>query len=97
MADILISVNGVLSEHQQHLLRMMLAYLECIELYKREIEDSIRSEIKKHQVALALLFTILGVDVTSASAIIAEIGTDKSRFPTAEHICSWAGVSPQKQ
>ncbi len=32
--------------------------------------------------------------MTSASAIIAEIGTDLSAFPSAEHLCSWAGLAP---
>jgi len=94
MQDIMTSVNGNLSEHQQHMLRMMLAYLECIEAYKLEVEDAIQAEMKKHQAALALLCTIPGISTTSGSSILAEIGTDMSRFPTAQHICSWAGLSP---
>ncbi|MDN5332617.1 MAG: transposase [Tepidanaerobacteraceae bacterium] len=37
---------------------------------------------------------IPGIDKTAAAAIIAEIGIDMSKFKTAEHICSWAGLSP---
>ena len=38
--------------------------------------------------------SIPGIDKTAAAAIIAEIGIDMSKFKTAEHICSWAVLSP---
>lgn len=44
--------------------------------------------------AVALLDPIPGIDVRAAQAILAEIGTDMGRFPTAGHLSSWAGVAP---
>lgn len=35
-----------------------------------------------------------GTSVISAQQIVAEIGTGMSRFPSAHHLCSWAGISP---
>ena len=92
--DILISVNGSLSAHQQGFLSMMLEYLEQIERHKKQVEAAIDAGIEKNSEALSLLCSIPGIDVTSASAIIAEIGTDLSAFPSAEHLCSWAGLAP---
>lgn len=43
---------------------------------------------------MSLLCTIPGISITAASSIIAEIGIDMSSFPTAEHLCSWAGLAP---
>lgn len=40
------------------------------------------------------LDTIPGVGKRAAEIIIAEIGTDMSRFPTAGHLASWAGMCP---
>jgi transposase len=94
MDEILISVNGSLSAHQRGFLSMMLEYLEQIECHKKQVEASIDAEIEKNSKALSLLCSIPGIDVTSASAIIAEIGTDLSAFPSSEHLCSWAGLAP---
>jgi transposase len=44
--------------------------------------------------ALALVDSLPGVDRRLAEVILAEIGTDMSRFPSAEHLASWAGVAP---
>ena len=41
-----------------------------------------------------MLDTIPGVARETAEIIVAEIGTDMSRFPSADHLASWAGVSP---
>lgn len=44
--------------------------------------------------AVALLVTITGVSQRTAEVIVSEIGTDMSRFPSAGHLCSWAGLVP---
>lgn len=94
LEEILISANGTLSAHQREFLSMMLSYLEQIESHKKQVEEAIDSEILKHSEALSLLCSIPGIDVTSAAAIIAEIGIDMTAFPSAGHLCSWAGLTP---
>jgi transposase len=58
----------------------------------------VQAEMEQHwvpyQEALRLVQTIPGVNETAAAAILAEIGTDMSRFPSAGHLASWAGVCP---
>ena len=44
--------------------------------------------------AVERLTTIPGVDQRTAESLVAEIGTDMERFPTADHLASWAGMSP---
>lgn len=92
--DILIAVNGSLSKHQMQFLSMMLTHLDQLIEHRKTVEAAIEQEISRHGQALLLLRSIPGIDVTSASAILAEIGTDMSCFPSSEHICSWAGLAP---
>lgn len=92
--QILVALNGSLSIHQRGFLAMTFGHLETLETHRKAIEDAIAHEILKHSEALTLLCSIPGIDVTAAAAIIAEIGTDMTAFPDAQHICSWAGLSP---
>jgi transposase len=38
---------------------------------------------------------MLGISETTARVLIAEIGTDMSRFPAVDHLISWAGFCPR--
>jgi len=46
------------------------------------------------QQAMTLLDTIPGVARQSAELLLAEVGVEMSRFPSAAHLCKWAGVCP---
>jgi len=92
--EILIALNGSLSNHQRAFLQMIFEHLLRLEAHKVEVENAITEEILKHEDAMNLLCSIPGIDVTAAASIIAEIGTDMSAFPNSQHICSWAGLSP---
>lgn len=92
--EILVSLNDTLSAHGRSYLGRMFAHLEYIERHLREIEADIDESVAEHAEALQLLSSIPRVSKISASAIIAEIGTDMAAFPTSQHICSWAGLSP---
>jgi transposase len=56
---------------------------EEIEKYGRPFEEAVR-----------LLDTIPGVAHRTAEVIVSEIGTEMSRFPTANHLAAWAGMAP---
>lgn len=47
------------------------------------------------QQAMTLLDTIPGVARQSAELLLAEVGVEMSRFPSAAHLCKWAGVCPR--
>ena len=52
------------------------------------------SQTLAYDAAVGLLDTIPGIARKGAQIIVAEIGTDMSRFPTAGHLSAWAGVAP---
>lgn len=64
----------------------------------QSLSDTVDSETATSplswQQAIVLLDTIPGVARHSAELLLAEVGTDMQRFPTAAHLCKWAGVCP---
>jgi transposase len=63
---------------------------EAVARVSAEIDQRLTAD----QEAIALLDTIPGVGPRAAEILIAEIGTDMSRFPSAKHLASWAGMCP---
>lgn len=92
--DILTAVNGTLSLHQRDFLNLMLIHYDELRFHLAEVETAILNEAMPKNSQIEQLCTIPGISATAAISIIAEIGTDMSSFKTAEHICSWAGLSP---
>lgn len=92
--EIMVAVNGTLSEHQKNFLKMLVSHLDVLDSHLRDVESSIVLEVKQFSKQMAILSSIPGIAQTASASIIAEIGIDMGRFKTAEHICSWAGLSP---
>ena len=94
MDEILMSVNGTLSLHQRSFLKMLVNHYEMLNLHLTEVESALHQEMEPFALQVEQLNSIYGISSIASCAIIAEIGTDMSHFKTAEHICSWAGLSP---
>ena len=94
MDEILMSVNGTLSLHQRSFLKMLINHFEMLNSHLTEVESALQQEMEPFALQVEQLNSIYGISSIASCAIIAEIGTDMSHFKTAEHICSWAGLSP---
>jgi len=92
--EILSNLNGVLSTPQRKLLKLQLDHLKDLQDNLREIEEQIQDNFSQFKGPIQLLDSIPGIDLTAAYAILAEIGRLMAAFPTAQHICSWAGLAP---
>jgi transposase len=75
-------------------LRVLLAHIDFLETALAQLQQEIEPLCTPFAEAVALAQTIPGVAETAAVALIAEIGTDMGRFPSAKHLASWAGVCP---
>jgi transposase len=93
-AEILSSLNGTLSVPQRQLLAKQLAHLKDLQDNLQEVEDQIRDDFNKFEQPIQLLDLIPGIDLPAAYAILAEISSNLYSFPTAQHICAWAGLAP---
>jgi len=85
---------GRFSDHHAFLLTKMLARIDAIDADIADVETRIEAQIAPFAEAAARLDAIPGIGVTAAQAIIAEVGLDMTRFPTAAHLASWAKFSP---
>lgn len=92
--EILVSVNGTLSEHQKAFLKMLMEHYASLNAHISQVEAAIAVEMEPFILQVEQLNSIYGIGTTASCALIAEIGIDMSRFKTAEHICSWAGLCP---
>jgi transposase len=81
-------------EHHAFLLARMLAHIEALEQDIDVLSERIVELIQPWQGQLMILDSITGVGPRAAEVILAEIGPDMSRFPTAGHLASWAGRCP---
>ena len=85
---------GHFTNHHRFLLRTMLARIDEASADIAAIESQIEELIAPFVQAVGRLDEIPGVGVTAAHVIIAEVGLDMARFPTAAHLCSWARFAP---
>ena len=72
-----------------------LQQIDAIDKLISDIDRAVDALVEPFRITVELLRTIPGVDELSACVILAEIGRDMSRFPTAGQLISWAGLCPR--
>jgi len=88
------ALDGMLTDHHRFLLRMHLENIDYLSKQIEKIDEEIERKMIPFQKESILIQMIPGISEVSASAILAEIGTDMSQFPDEAHLSSWAGVCP---
>lgn len=91
--QIMEALRGNVTDHHRFMIKLHLDQIEQLEQAVRDVEA--RASAGPFRAAIELLSTIPGVSETTATVIVAEIGDDMSRFPTAGHLLSWAGLCPR--
>jgi transposase len=90
------ALQGYLTEHHVFLLQSLLGQLQFLEdeiaAYNQRIDECLRPFVDPAQ--MRRLDEIPGVNRRTIENVVAEIGTDMSRFPDEEHLSSWAGLCP---
>jgi transposase len=94
LPDLRLALEGHVQPHHRFLLTRILAHIDFLEESLQQIQKEIEQQLSPFEEAMTLAQSIVGIQETAAAAILAEIGTDMSRFPSAKHLASWAGVCP---
>lgn len=86
------ALQSRIDAHHRCLLAHMLAHIDWLERTLEHLQRQIEEQLAPRQRTLDLLMSIPGIQLLSALTILSEIGDDMSRFPSASHLASWAGV-----
>jgi len=89
------ALRGNIRDHHRGLLEDHLDVIEFLEAKIAKVDERLGKALGAMKEQRDRLTTIPGVSDLVALTIIAEIGTDMSKFPTADHLVSWAGLCPR--
>lgn len=89
------ALTGRIGDHHRFLLGVHLRQYDGLKAAIAEIDAQVERDLGPFREAVKLLVTIPGISDLTAQVILSEIGPDMSRFPTAGHLISWAGLCPR--
>ena len=88
------ALQGYFTPHHSFLLTEYFSQMDYLNDAIDRVSAVIAQYLAAEHEAVALLDTIPGVSQRTAEILLAEIGTDMTRFPSAKHLASWAGMCP---
>jgi transposase len=95
LPEIQSAIDGSLCFQQAEKLRLIRQHLNALDACKTSLKALIEQCSSPFNSQIELVMTVPGIQRPSAVSILSEIGVDMSVFPTAKHLCSWAGLTPQ--
>jgi transposase len=88
------ALAGTFGAHQRFLIAQQLAHIDFLDALIERVSAQIAERVRPFEEEIVLLDTITGIGRYTAEVLVAEIGVDLRRFPSADHLSSWAGVAP---
>jgi transposase len=88
-------LRGRVTEHHRFLLKLHLGQVDALRASIEEVDAQLGKTLGEATTMVNLLQTMPGVGEYVAQVIVGEVGTDMTRFPSAAHLISWAGLCPR--
>ena len=94
LPELRLALQGRVQPQQRFLIERILAHVTFLEDSLQQVQREIEQHLAPFEELLTLALEVPGIQATAASAILAEIGPDMTRFASDKHLASWAGVCP---
>ncbi|MEK5325329.1 IS110 family transposase [Aeribacillus sp. FSL M8-0254] len=95
LPELELAIDGFITPEQAEKLKVMKQHYEDLQSRKADLEKIILSLAESYTEEINLILTVPSFkNIFSAIAVVSEIGVNMDVFPTAKHLCSWAGLTP---
>jgi len=95
LPELELAVDGYITPEQAAKLKIIKKHFEDLKNRKAELESIITGLAKPYQSEIDIILTAPSFkNIFTAITLISEIGANMNVFPTAKHLCSWAGLTP---
>lgn len=88
------ALTGHFEEHHAFMAQAMLTRIDQLDVTIAQVSERVATAIEPFRAQVEQLKAIPGVQQRAAEDLVAEIGVDMGRFPTAQHLVAWAKFAP---
>ena len=93
-AQLVDALQGRMTDHQRLMLQLQLAHVRHLDQQIEALDEEVAKRLGPFEAQSTHLDMIPRVSQRGAEVILAEVGPDVTRFPSADHLTSWAGMCP---
>ncbi|MFT9487702.1 MAG: transposase, partial [Tepidibacillus sp.] len=95
LPELELAIDGFITPEQAEKLKVIKQHYEDLESRKADLETIILALAESYSEEINLILTVPSFkNIFSVIAVVSEIGANMDVFPTAKHLCSWAGLTP---
>ncbi len=88
------ALRGQFAAHQRFLVAQQLAHIDGLDDIIERVSAEIAERVRPFEREIEQVDTVTGIGRRTAEVLVAEVGTNLTRFPTHRHLTSWAGLCP---
>jgi transposase len=92
-AELVDALHGRVTIPHRFMIQLHLTH--ALRAAVHDVDTRVGDALGPFRAAVSLLTTMPGLSDTAARVLVAEIGIDRTRFPSAAHLVSWAGLCPR--